>query len=31
VQPEAQAFASGLRRRSPDGFATASSPSAQSE
>ena len=31
VQAEVQAFAAGLRRRKPDGFATASSPSAQSE
>ena len=31
VEAEVQAFAAGLRRRSPDGFATASSPSAESE
>ena len=31
VEAEVQAFAAGLRQRSPDGFATASSPSAQSE
>jgi thioredoxin-like negative regulator of GroEL len=31
VDAEVQAFATGLQRRKPDGFATASSPSAQSE
>jgi thioredoxin 1 len=29
--PAIEAFASGLRRRAPDGFATASAPSAESE
>jgi thiol-disulfide isomerase/thioredoxin len=31
VDAEVQAFAAGLQRRKPDGLATASSPSAQSE
>ena len=31
VEPAVQAFAVGLRRRSPDGFATVSSPSTESE
>jgi thioredoxin 1 len=31
VEPAVQAFAIGLRRRTPDGFATESAPSTQSE
>jgi hypothetical protein len=31
VEPAVKAFAVGLRRRRPDGFATASAPSAESE